>query len=1072
MSSVWKVLVRLHNVVNIPRDVCAGAEVDDARVFSVVARAVSGGGVLLTDCPELLAEFTARDIAQTSARDVLEVKLDARGERCAAEWSTPATTLGLVLLVQERQPTSVRVVGASAANLVVDVADVVQRRKLVTHVVGTAMGQVGVSLAVAPSDIAGYQRRLTEFLTQHNPGGLQLVDGVVRSIPEVDTFTKLYKKYGLVDYERRVQDFFRVYGREHAAQVPSLLREWGNHEEELLHSLVLDNGPEPDTIDLQTRLAAFLKAHNVNAATPEVARAVRAFGETPHKLFESLTLSYGPEPDPRGYLFPPTQYESTRDPGQPHQRRLAPAASAPAAETKGSPHRGILSSGAAQRQVEEAPLPQRQTSPVIVSVSHAGPTVAADTAPDAGRNYAGSNEESRTSLNYGSGGEASWDAFCAALRSHGQQPSDVYYMSNAAFNATVEDMGYTKPEREALSHRWQQRLRAAVREENLTPGDPYYGAARNELLNLVGLQELNLEVVTMTTVSNSNHASCFANRLLTAHQHATERLAIVGEYHRLRDMVVRGVGGGVVGDPTSRENPCAVFCRRPFQDWNSRQATTVLVCDVVIGRPFVCPPEAKMARAATAEFLREWDCCVFHCAGGGQAVAVYDPKQVLPRYMVQCHVDVTLTPCSAHPSRAVEYYVVEENTFVCSRCVVLGAYRHKEVLAIEDAAVQARARLLDYRRDVHQLLAEFETRETDLGRELNDLRTAPRRLEAEREVERIRREAEERVAAILRALEQADAEQRSDLQLRQECVLRAKAAAGALDETLTEALQHDRPLQLVAALQRVPAEEELHYLRSELRRSCGKLIDADGRAKVHAPYALVAREAEENDAGLKKSTHLGANGHHNRSYAGSGSAVLPSRLTEPQPSPVKATTNSLYAKYLAIASGAGSGEEEAGTRKELRPQSTTSNANANKKSSSERSGVVRAMSASPGDLIRRAKEDVTKGWALYRQGDPEGARRVWNDVHERQVDSAVGARAQAYIAEALDRDYEAAAAWYDVSLQRDPSDAMTLYNYGVLLETLLGRREEARMLFERAHALGDGAAGRRAQQLRVSLGEV
>ncbi|RNF03647.1 poly [ADP-ribose] polymerase [Trypanosoma rangeli] len=1095
MSSVWKVLVRLHNIVNIPRDVCAEDGFDDARVFFVVARAVSGGGIFFTNCPEVTAKFTTRDIARTSAGDVLEVKFDGRDERCAAEWSTSAPTLELILLVREQLQNSVRVVGSNATNLVINIADVVQRRKLVTHLVGTGMGQVGVSLAVTPSDIAGYRRRLTEFLAQYNPGGLQLVDGVVRSIPEVDTFTKLYRKYGLIDYERRIRDFFRVYGREHATRIPSLLQEWENREEELLHSLVIDNGPEPDTIDTETRLAAFLKAHNLSAATPDVARAVREFGEAPRKLFEALTMRYGPEPDPRGYLFPPTQYESPRNPRQTRRREVEPFASA--VEKKLSPLRGTLSSGSAQQPVEETWSPQQRTSPVIESVSHVGPTFTADTASNAGWNHSYSKEESGKSLDYDSSGDALWVAFCEALRRHGQRPSDVYYMNKAAFNAAVEKMGYTNREREVLSHHWEQRLRAAVREENLTFSDPYCDTVRSEVLNLVGLQELNLEVVAVTTVANSEHASCFASRLSAAHQRTTERLAIVGECHRLRDIVVRGVGGDTVGEPLPRENPCAVFYRRPFQNWNRRQATTILVCDVVIGRPFVCPPQEKTMCAGTADFLKEWDCCVFHDSGGGQAVAVYDPKQVLPRYMVQCHVDVTITPCQAHPSRAVEYYAVEKKAFVCSRCVVLGAYRQEEVLAIEDAAVQARLRLSDYRRDVHQLVADLAVRETELSRELDEMRTAPKRLEVEREVERIRREAEERVAAILRAMEQSDVEQRSDLQLRQKCVLRVKEAAGVLDEALTAALQHTNPLQLVGALQHMQAEEEVQYLRSELQRSCNRLTDTDSSgAKVFATQAVGSPVAirqycdatttasaadtrtravfDHNDNQQKKGIDPSVNSHHSHMYSSSSSAVLPSHPTKLQQSPMNVTRNSLYAKYIAIASGAGKeeGEENVEAKEETsRPQLMILNVNNKKEKGGKGCDVIRAMGASPGDVVRRAKEAVTKGWALYRQGDAEGARCVWNDVHERHLDSAVGARARAYILEALDRDYEAAAAWYDVSLKRDPSDVMTLYNYGVLLETLLGQREEALMLFERAHALGDGAAGRRAQQLRVSLGK-
>ncbi|ESS62970.1 hypothetical protein TCDM_09282 [Trypanosoma cruzi Dm28c] len=1094
MSSVWKVLVQLHNVVNIPCDVCSNDECDDARVFSVVARAVSSNGTLLTECPEVIAEFTTRDIVQASAADPLEVKLDGRGERGAAvsaEWSTNAPTIGLMLLVKERQPTCERVIGSCEKNLVIDVSDVVQRRKIVTHIVGTEMGRVGVSLTVAPSDTAGYRRRLTEFLSQYNPGGLHLVDSVVRGIPEVETFTKLYRKYALVDYERRVRDFFRVYGREHAVQVPLLLKEWENREEELMHNLVLDNGPEPDNIDAETRLEAFLRAHNVSTATPDVARALRESNNTPFQLFEALSLKYGPEPDPRSYLFPPTHYELTQT--QYQLRQLRPTSVPPirAAENKWSPQREISSNGGTKREEEGKPFSQhqrQQTSPVILSVSHFDPPAATETDINGNGDHSYGKEKDTRSVNFGNNAVMSWDGFCDLLRRQWREPSDVYYMSEASFSAVAENMGYTKPDRDILIHQWQQRLRAAVREEVLTPGDAYYGTAMKEVLNLVGLQELNLEVVSVTMVSNREHASCFANRLLTAQQRATERLAIVGEYHRLRDIVVHGANG-TAGEHNSRRNPCIVFHRLPFQNWNRKQFTCILVCDVVIGKPFVCTPLVKTAREATEEFRTEWDCCVFHDASGGQAVAVYDPQQVLPRYMVQCHVDVTVTPCPAHPSRAVEYYVADENAFACSHCVVLGKYRKKEVLAIEDAVAQARSRLADYKRDVHQLLVDLEARETDLVREVDDMSIAARRLEAEKEVERIRREAEERVAAVLRALEQAEEDQLNDIKLRRECVSKARDAADTLSENVTTALQHTNPLQILAALQRVQAEDELQYLRGEFRRSCIKINDTENGTRPDAPYAWTRTAIRDDDDALTiaadtgtrvnplfeqiedkmqrmEGIHMNTNSRQNYGYTSSiGTGVSTHLMETPQPEK-NTTVNSLYAKYLAIASGAGKEEEE---KEGLIHQPM--NSNVITKKNSESNSALCALSAHPSE-IRRAKEDITKGWALYRQGNTEGARRMWNDVYGCHLDNAIGARAQAYIAEALDRDYEAAAKWYDLSLQRDPSDVMTLYNYGVLLETLLGRLEEALMLFERAHTLGDGAAGRRAQQLRVSLGKI
>ncbi|KEG09435.1 hypothetical protein DQ04_05231050, partial [Trypanosoma grayi] len=544
MSSPWKILVRLHSVVNIPKDVCVGNSSSstrhgDTRVFSVIARAVASEGALLPDCAEMHAEFTTHDIVRTPAptatvadgkNDLLEVKLDGRGERSAAataEWRIQTPTLQILLLVKERwgsvttptttieaeapTTTGVRVAGACAQNLVCDVADVVQRRKLVTHIVGTEMGQIGISFAVAPSDKAGYEQRLTEFLSRHNPSSLHLIESVVRGIPEVDTFTKLYRKYGVVDYERRVTDFFRVYGREHADQIPTLLQQWENREEELMHNLVLDNGPEPDAIDTVARLEAFVKTYGITTATPDVARAVREFGDRPNDLFAALTARYGAEPDPRSYLYPLTFYKIIPELQQKQKLESRGSTLLQAAPSRLGAPEGTLYTNEMhqpekdQRQpdVQQHQLPKPTTTAVPRFDSMSATTnTSAPTANKAVLN-------NKNNINTSSSSDLSWDAFCDSLLRCGKVTSDVYYMSEGEFCNMVDEMGYNKPERDALLHQWELRLRSAVREENLTPGDAYYDTAAKEVLDVVGMQQLNLEVVSVTTAANREHASCF-----------------------------------------------------------------------------------------------------------------------------------------------------------------------------------------------------------------------------------------------------------------------------------------------------------------------------------------------------------------------------------------------------------------------------------------------------------------------------------------------------------------------------------------------------------------------------------
>ncbi len=114
---------------------------------------------------------------------------------------------------------------------------------------------------------------------------------------------------------------------------------------------------------------------------------------------------------------------------------------------------------------------------------------------------------------------------------------------------------------------------------------------------------------------------------------------------------------------------------------------------------------------------------------------------------------------------------------------------------------------------------------------------------------------------------------------------------------------------------------------------------------------------------------------------------------------------------------------------------------------------------------QQGRELLQDGWKAFRRGDATMARSLWTTANERYPNTAIGARAMAYVSEAIDKDAVRAAEWYERALQHDPTDCMTLFNYGVLLEAT-GHTLRALQLFESAQRLGDIASGKRARAIR------
>lgn len=149
------------------------------------------------------------------------------------------------------------------------------------------------------------------------------MDNVVKQVSELATFTKLFKKYKLVDYDERAKQFYEVYGRQHLDDLPAALKQWEGKEEMFLQSLVLENGPEPADLDLKRRLIAFSEHHNQPL---NIEQLVAQHKDSPEMLFRKLVSEYGLEPDPRTYLYPPSTYTHPEPPSllPPEEKKTKP----------------------------------------------------------------------------------------------------------------------------------------------------------------------------------------------------------------------------------------------------------------------------------------------------------------------------------------------------------------------------------------------------------------------------------------------------------------------------------------------------------------------------------------------------------------------------------------------------------------------------------------------------------------------------------------------------------------------------------------------------------------------------
>ncbi|KPA83619.1 hypothetical protein ABB37_01892 [Leptomonas pyrrhocoris] len=1172
----WSVLVTLHNLVNIPLSACENGP----RTFAVEAHMLHRASAY--SAPVAAAIFTTDDVACTTP-NLFEVRLDEVAGNTSGNgggpkvWRCALPQMEAVVMVKEivggftapYRPRAreddgtftadgTRIVGSSAP-VALNVKDIVEVDKLTTRVVGTEMGQVGVSFAVDPGDKTGYRHRLENFLRVYNPQGLRLVPNVVEVVTELDTFTKLYRRYKIRNYDERLTAFFNVYGAQFRKEIPSLLRQWEGREEELLRNLILDNGPELSTVEPHQRLTAYLAAHQLDRKHPGVQAILAEHADAPDVsgLFAALTERYGPEPDPRTYLFIPPRYT-------PVSAQLTNAGPSTSLEASSWAARPLLTQHASPNQStstrrtrnSDAGLPQRSPpTPAgggqqLLSVPLSPTPKPAAAAPvetarmlskspsfrvdgddgklpkeAAPRNATRQGKEIRiitpqdqlvvTDGDVGRDerssaatrrGASLWRKMCSMMQTRHRESTpwreyQLFFMNQDEFTAVVRALHMFNDdgggEVQDLVDEWQRRIDSVLRVETLSPNDAYYGAAVQETSSLTHLLPLHIQVLSLTSLFHKEQYTGFSTYVEEKAKTAkTERLVLVGDARKLMEVARYGfhasvdVAGGThttqqssskESNATQAESPIAFF-REPFRQCADKITCGVLICEVAVGSTYACPSTAHTPRDPSADFLASYDSCAYEDEAKGPALAVYRRQQVFPRLLLQCVVDPHLQPCPAHPDKAVEYYVMDSHAFACSRCVVLGAYKGKEVVPLDDAAVLARGGLAEIERTTHALKESLLAYANQLRGEESSMPTAPRRVEAEREIDRLQRETEERIRSIRWQVQLEDEAQLSRIRADRTEVEATLQTAEQLASRLEAAMHLSTPVGTVNALQHIQQENEVEALLERVRTRVPaapleRVLPLDGPSGPSPGPAATA--TARTVAGLNES-RLPTHPESRRELRGASRQLhrspVPPRGSSTQRKGV-ASSGDLYSQYLALAGGAANasattaGNSVGETPSRLQAPSLQKSEVA----SLRRPDPAPRTSAEVSDSedkegLPSAKEALTQGWALLRRGDVAGAQRVWDSVcRAHGTNDVMGTKAHAYIAEAIHKDYAAAAQWYARSLQLDPQDRMTAYNYGVLLEALLDQPQEALRMYDRAASLGDGVAATRAREVRSAM---
>jgi tetratricopeptide (TPR) repeat protein len=395
--------------------------------------------------------------------------------------------------------------------------------------------------------------------------------------------------------------------------------------------------------------------------------------------------------------------------------------------------------------------------------------------------------------------------------------------------------------------------------------------------------------------------------------------------------------------------------------------------------------------------------------------------------------------------RPVEYFVVENNAFACSQCVVMGQYRGKEVLTVDDATSQARSHLQMLQREAQKIASEMAQSEVELDRELSQIAGSEARLNAQRQIDQIRREADQKIAQIQQDLDAQERKLKDSIIDSRSATRSLLEEAQQLAESFESAILLKQPNDVLTALMKFRNSSILDNLKErtaqmKLQRSGSRSSSIAAIPKAPDFLSQVPHDAVPD---APRELSIGA----------------PSATNGPP------NSSSLFAKFMSLKSQNQRLSSFADPVAQVAPVQEPSKGRVALESPSLSSGLLR----SDVDAGKGTKEQMTRGWAEFRRGDRAAAKNTWTEVFERYPNTSVGARARAYISEAIDRNYSEASSWYEKALRIDPKDCMTLYNYGVLLESALNKKREALQLFIAAHQLGDHTAGRRAQLLQQQL---
>jgi tetratricopeptide (TPR) repeat protein len=1181
-----KVVASLHNIVNIPGEAKLSR---DAGPFTVKLTGSSPAYAPLSH------KFRASDILETD-----DARFEIKFNEVAVEWDMPYDLnleIGVQVEVLEDPNRSLgkgtsSTVGQGTVSetlfpLRVSLKDVLER-KLVTRIIGTPFGQIVVSLRPSPNDIEGYTYRLDAFLRHHNPESLPKMGRVVKEVTELATFTKLFKKYGVVNYKARAIAFYTMYGPEHLSALGQALDEWSGKEELFLQSLILDNGPEPCDIDLRKRLLAFAEHHNLGL---QIDSLVSMHRESSDVLFAELVQTHGPEPDPRTYMFPPTTYTPKAQaaraaatppagplttsatsgdfrsensvapsgsvvvapPAQrpPGKSRLVeapidpPVTAAPppqnavqrvgsgdfstktppaqtiqppppaAAKTVSTPPSATIGSPQAARPQPPAPQPPQpnRTPGTAASAQQQTPTHGMPASESLVRRATAAgilqNQERYTAvpnnnpgaipeLFRGAGGVGTyknilelWGNFIQELRSKGVPPTELYYISEDVFSQIIGELRYDTFSSVQLTHEWERRVSAALRIDYATPGDSLSETAKRDIMNLAGVSSLAIQVAGVTSLSNAEHETAYAMRLSQAKLRVSERLLYIGDHATLMEIALRGFA------PEPGRGTVMGFYKKPFSQFDKPTTVSALLCDVVVGKSLVTVMDAPPLQP---EFWDTYDSVVSFVNTEKQQVVVYAPQQVLPRFLVHVTYDPSVIPCPSHPQRPVEYFVVESGTFACSQCVVMGPYRGKEVITVEEAAVRAKTEILELTRSANALAAQVNEEDQQIQRQLQMLTASESRQQALREAEMIRKEAERRAAEILQAAESEIQMMQSELTEEQKEIGSVREDLSSVSQKLDRAVHGANPIRTLEILSQAREANELDRIRNRFvaassranSRSNSQAIGLSSASGMGLGHRSTPQPQDLGVSAIGSGTPSMAVGEGNgpqdemlnKFLAAKRATLHPLTQSKPAgtaPSPGASTFQSSLPNLTSAFNSSALNRVGPQT---ATPQRTFGGATGALSLQSQSytypgggggGATPRTLHANPvqsSSTFRDAetKEFMKRGWAAYRSGDREGAQQIWMTIYERHQHEAVGARARAYVAEAIEKDYNGAASWYEKALRIDPSDYMTLFNYGVLLESVLGKKREALTFFEAAARLGDTTAQRRAEALRQQLG--